>query len=163
MNGLGTFCGQTEAHFTLHGAVNSQNCRIWGIARIYVVYERSFHSDYICVWPCFEADFIPSPFFFEQSTSQGPQRCSITSSRYFYLLQQKVIHTLHQRQCLETMCKMLHHLTLHDKWLHCFGLTLEMNVLFHEGFLTAWSPPSPNIPVTSGSGNFLKIMSTEET
>ena len=38
-----------EAHFTLDGGVNSQNCRIWGSARLYVGHERSFHLDYICV------------------------------------------------------------------------------------------------------------------
>ena len=65
------FCSN-EAHFTLDGAVNSQNCRIWGSTRPFVVHECSLHSDYLCVWCGFTADFNFGPFFFEQNTSQGP-------------------------------------------------------------------------------------------
>ena len=61
-----------EAHFTLDGAVNSQNCRILGSARPYNVLKRSLHSDYIIAWVGFTADFILGPFFFEENTSQGP-------------------------------------------------------------------------------------------
>ena len=38
----------------------------------------------------FAADFILSPFSFEQNTSQGPQIYSITGSRYCNFLQQYV-------------------------------------------------------------------------
>ena len=67
----------------------------------------------ICEWHGFTADFILRPFFFEQNPSQVPQRCSITSSRYCYLLQQYVIPALREQQYLETEGKMVHHLTLH--------------------------------------------------
>ena len=52
-----------EAHFTLDGAVNSKNCRIWGSARPYAMHECSFGSDNICVWRGFADDFILGPFF----------------------------------------------------------------------------------------------------
>ena len=38
-----------EAHFTQNGAVNSQNFRIWGSARLYAVHKRSLHLDCITV------------------------------------------------------------------------------------------------------------------
>ena len=38
-----------ETQFTLDGAVNNQNCRIWCGACPYVVHERSLHSDYTTV------------------------------------------------------------------------------------------------------------------
>lgn len=91
-----------EAHFTLEGVVNTQNCRIWGTARPTVVHEESLHADYITVWCGFNADFILGPFFFEETTSQGPKRCSITGTRYCDLLQQKVIPALQDRQHLQT-------------------------------------------------------------
>ena len=56
-------------YFTLDGAVNSQNCRIWGSARPFVMYERSLHSDYFCICCGFTADFNFGPFFFEQNIS----------------------------------------------------------------------------------------------
>ena len=61
-----------EGHFTLDGAVNSQNCRVWGSERPYVVHERSLYSDYITVWCGFTVDFILGSFFFEQYTSKSP-------------------------------------------------------------------------------------------
>ena len=36
-----------EAHFTLNGEVNRNNCRIWGSALPCIVDERSLHSNYI--------------------------------------------------------------------------------------------------------------------
>ncbi|GBM14027.1 hypothetical protein AVEN_166208-1 [Araneus ventricosus] len=39
-----------EAHFTLYGAVHSQNCRLWGTASPIVAHEQSLHPDYITVW-----------------------------------------------------------------------------------------------------------------
>ena len=80
-----------EAHFTLDGAVNRQNSRIRPLLCMSVICIR------ICVWHGFTADFILGPFFSEQSTSQDPQRCSITSSRYCCLLQQYVIPALRER------------------------------------------------------------------
>ena len=77
----------------LDKAVSSQNSYIWGSALPYVVHECSLHSDYISVWYGFTADFILGPFFFEQNTSLGHQRCFITGSRYCNLLQQCVIPT----------------------------------------------------------------------
>ena len=69
-------------HFTLGGAVYSQNYPIWGSVHPYVVHERFLHSNYITVWYDFTADFIRGPFFFEQNTSQSPHGSSITSSHY---------------------------------------------------------------------------------
>ena len=60
-----------EAHFTLDGALNNQNCRI----RPYVEHEPSLHSDYIRVWCGFTADFIHSwsLFFRVEYFSRPPE------------------------------------------------------------------------------------------
>ena len=75
-----------ETQFTLDGAVNNQNCRIWCSACPYVVHERSLHSGYITVWCDFTAEFILRPFSFEQNTCKGPYRkhrdCSGTESKH---------------------------------------------------------------------------------
>ena len=91
-----------ETYFSVDGAVNSQNCLTWGSARLYVVHERSSHSDYITVWCGFKSDFILGRFFFEQNTSQSPKWCSITSSRYCNLFQKYIIPVLRQQQCSES-------------------------------------------------------------
>ena len=38
-----------EAHLTLEGAVNTQNCRKWGSAKPLVVHQRPLHSAYVTV------------------------------------------------------------------------------------------------------------------
>ena len=50
----------------------------------------------------FAADFILGRFFFVHNSSQVPQRCFITGSRYCNLLQLYVIRALRHRQCLQT-------------------------------------------------------------
>ena len=57
-----------EAHFTLEGAVNTQNCRIWGSTKPLVVHQRPLHSVYMTVWCGFTRSFIPGPFFFERGS-----------------------------------------------------------------------------------------------
>ena len=39
-----------EAHFTLGGYVNKQNCRIWGSENPHVIKERPLHPEKVTIW-----------------------------------------------------------------------------------------------------------------
>ena len=54
-----------EAHFTMDGFVNKQNCRIWGDENPRVIHEKSLHPQKVTVWCAFWANGIIEPFFFE--------------------------------------------------------------------------------------------------
>ncbi|GFV96991.1 uncharacterized protein TNCV_4352031 [Trichonephila clavipes] len=82
--------------------MNTQNFRIWGTSPPNILHQQPLHSDYVTAWSGLNAELILGPFFFETLTSQGPKRCSVTSPRYSELLQQQVIPTSQERQCLQT-------------------------------------------------------------
>ncbi|GBN86517.1 hypothetical protein AVEN_55259-1 [Araneus ventricosus] len=104
-----------DTNFTLDGVVNTQNCLIWGTVNPNVVHETSLHPDYITVWSDFSADFILCPFFFEENTPHGSQRCSITGARYCDLRQDLSFlpyrtrafrgYCLHSRWCTTSHCQ----------------------------------------------------------
>ena len=91
-----------EAHFTLEGAVNTQNCRIWGSTKPLIVHQRPLHSVYVTVWFGFTNTFILGPFFFERITPIEPVRCTVTSASYENILMQRVILPLHEHNWVET-------------------------------------------------------------
>ena len=97
-----------EAHFTLDGAVKRQIFRIWGSVSSLLCMSVIWIRIIFMYGVVLQLIFILGSFFFEQNTSQSPQRCSITKSRYCCLL------------------------------LHCFGLTLETKVLFQGVFGLHW-------------------------
>ena len=39
-----------EAHFTLDGYINKQNCRIWGAEKPQIIGERPQHPEKVTVW-----------------------------------------------------------------------------------------------------------------
>ena len=69
-----------EAHFTLEGAVNMQNCRIWGSTKLLIVHQQPLHSVYVTVWCGFTSTFILGLFFFERITPRGPVQCTVMSA-----------------------------------------------------------------------------------
>ena len=101
------------------------------------MHERSLHSD--AVWCGFTADFIIGLSFFDQNASQGPQRCSITGSRYCSLLQQYIILSLRQPQCLETTAFMQDGAVPHiaRQVTALFRIHFGDESVFSRGFLTA--------------------------
>ena len=52
-----------EAHFSLHGDVNTQNCRIWVTSNPHAYITKPLHSPHVTVWCSFTASFILGPFF----------------------------------------------------------------------------------------------------
>ena len=68
------FIMSDEAHFYLSGAVNKQNCRVWGEENPHATLERETQGAYATVW-CGVAEWgIIGPYFFEQ----GSRRVTIT-------------------------------------------------------------------------------------
>ena len=88
--------------FSLEGAVSTQNCRIWGSAKLLVVHRRPLHSAYKTMWYGFTSTFILGPFSLERITPRGPVRCTLTSASYKNILMQHVIHALLDCNCVET-------------------------------------------------------------
>ena len=82
-----------EAHCTLKGAVNTQNCRIriWGSTKPLVEHQWHLHSAYVTVWCGFTSTFILRPFLFEGIKPRGPVRCTVTFASYENILMQRVI------------------------------------------------------------------------
>ena len=75
-----------EAHFNLEGAVNTQNCRVWGSTKPLAVHQRPLHSAYVTVWCGVTSTFILGPLFFLRITPRGlvhssaPRRLQVTKT-----------------------------------------------------------------------------------
>ena len=54
-----------EAHFTLSGYINKQNCRIWCSENNQIIEERSLHPEKDTVWCALSSEGVIGPFFFE--------------------------------------------------------------------------------------------------
>ena len=91
-----------EAHFTLEGAVNTQNCRIWGSTKPLLAHQRPLHFAYVTVWCRFTSTFILGPFFFERITPMGRVLCTVTSASYENILMHCMISALQESNCVET-------------------------------------------------------------
>lgn len=68
-----------EAHFSLGGYVNKQNCRIWGSENPQVIVERPLHPPKVTVWCALWAGGVIGPYFFEDG--QG-RTVTVNSQRY---------------------------------------------------------------------------------
>ena len=88
-----------EAHFHLHGDINTHNCRIWADANSHVVHQIPLHSPKVTVWCGFTASFINGPYFYKVGRN-GLTTCSVNSDRYANMLENFVIPELQQRNCI---------------------------------------------------------------
>ena len=52
-----------EAHFTIHGDVNTHNCRIYVMSNLCESTQNPLHSPKITVWFGFTSYFMIGPFF----------------------------------------------------------------------------------------------------
>lgn len=90
-----------EAHFSLHGDVNTQNSRIWATSNPREYQSQPLHSPHITVWCGFTASFILGPFFFEEHCPvSGWKTCTVNAERYLTLLRDHVVPALQERHAL---------------------------------------------------------------
>ena len=68
-----------EAHFSLNGYVNKQNCRIWAAENPKAVHTVALHPDKVTVWCAFSAAGVIGPYFFE---NENGQRVTVNGNRY---------------------------------------------------------------------------------
>jgi len=68
-----------EAHFSLGGYVNKQNCRIWGSENPQVIEEMPLHPDKVTVWCALWSKGVIGPYFFEDANGQT---VTVNSERY---------------------------------------------------------------------------------
>lgn len=63
-----------EAHFTLSGGVNKQNCRIWGTENPHAIHEEPLHDQKVTVWAGVCAKTIIGPYFFKEGETVDGKR-----------------------------------------------------------------------------------------
>ncbi|GBL79723.1 hypothetical protein AVEN_18246-1 [Araneus ventricosus] len=83
-----------EAHFHIHGYVNTQNCRIWAKENPFGHLPVPLHSEKVTVWFRVKASFIVGQFFFEEIRPAGPVTCTVNGVCYESLLRNYVIAAL---------------------------------------------------------------------
>jgi len=72
-----------EAHFSLGGYVNKQNCRIWGSENPQVIEERPLHPEKVTVWCAFWSEGVIGPYFFENDDGTT---VTVNSERYGHMI-----------------------------------------------------------------------------
>ncbi|GFV29178.1 DUF4817 domain-containing protein [Trichonephila clavipes] len=87
-----------EAPFSLHGDVNSHNCRIWATSNPREYTQKPLHSPKVTAWCSYTGSFIIGPFFFEtQCPVNGWITETVNAQRYLTLLWKTVVPCLIQR------------------------------------------------------------------
>ncbi|GFW18470.1 uncharacterized protein TNCV_1184971 [Trichonephila clavipes] len=136
-----------KAHFHLSGTVNTHNCRVWDTENPRTFQEIPLHSPKVTVWCGFTATFILGPFFFEETTRNGPVTCTVTARRYKNMLENFVAPQMLQNQCLDSITFTQDGAPPH------IGLYVQQFLRQHftndrvisHAFLTAWPPRSPDL------------------
>jgi hypothetical protein len=72
-----------EAHFSLCGYVNKQNCRIWGSENPQVIEERPLHPEKVTVWCALWSEGVIGPYFFENDDGTT---VTVNSERYGHMI-----------------------------------------------------------------------------
>jgi hypothetical protein len=83
-----------EAHFTLSGCVNKQNCRFWASTNPHLLHESPLHSEKVTVWCAISAQHIIGPYFFENESGNA---VTVNGDRYRTMLQSFFLPGLHLR------------------------------------------------------------------
>ncbi|GBN44701.1 hypothetical protein AVEN_44808-1 [Araneus ventricosus] len=90
-----------EAHFHIHGYVNTQNCRIWAKENPFGNQPLPLHSEKVSMWCWFTVSFIVGPFLFEEVSPEGPVTCTVNGLCYECLLRNHVIPELQECTCMD--------------------------------------------------------------
>jgi hypothetical protein len=135
-----------EAHFHLHGGVNSHNAVIWAEENPHQVLQTPLHDEYVTVWCGFTADFIIGPYFFERPSSHGFTPLTVNGSRYYTMLAQFVVPALNSRHCLPGIIFQQDGAPPHIQTDVINLLRREFNgSVISRGFDLSWPPRSPDL------------------
>lgn len=137
-----------EAHFSLHGDVNTQNSRIWATSNPREYQTKPMHSPRVTVWCGFTAAFILGPFFFEESCpASGWKTCTVTAERYLTLLRNQVVPALQERHALPSVTFMQDGAPAHfAREVKAFLLdTFTEDRVISRGCKFEWPPRSPDL------------------
>ncbi|GBM50874.1 hypothetical protein AVEN_178143-1 [Araneus ventricosus] len=107
-----------EAHFSLHGDVNTQNSRICAMLNPREYLTKPLLSPHVTVKCGFTTSFILGPFFFEEHCPVSSWKtCTLTAKRYVALLRDHVV-----RYLSSPSCRMVPRPTLHvNSGCSCFN------------------------------------------
>lgn len=79
-----------EAHFTLSGSVNKQNCRFWGEENPHAVHQIPLHDQKVTVWAGVCSKTIIGPFFFKVGET-------VNGDRYRWMLAHSVLPEMREK------------------------------------------------------------------
>lgn len=82
-----------EAYFSMDGTVNRHNCVIWAYQNPKVNLTTKLHSEKVCVWMAFTAEYQLRPYFFESTVNQH---------NYTNMLREHVIPQLQNKEKMTT-------------------------------------------------------------
>ena len=77
-----------EAHFTVVGYVNKQNCNIWESEKPQVIEERPLHPDKVTVWCALWPENVIGPYFFENEDGTA---VNVNSERYGHMISDLIL------------------------------------------------------------------------
>jgi len=155
---LGNILFSDEAHFFLHGKVNSRNGRIWATENPHAAVEHSLHEMKVTVWCGFTSRFIIGPYFFDRQVEGELRTQTVSGTNYNELLVNYLAPRLNE-------LGIKNHITFQQDGapVHISKLCKEtLNYHFGEriisrGFPVAWPPRSPDFtPADYWLWGFLK-------
>lgn len=85
---LGNLVFSDEAHFHVHGGVNTQNCRYWSNENPHWFDDEPLHSPRVTVWAAIGCNVVIGPVFIEGN---------VTGVSYLSLLQQHLLPAMQPR------------------------------------------------------------------
>ena len=135
-----------EAHFYLHGGVNTHNSVIWTEENPHHIVQKPLYDQHVTAWCGFTADFIIGPYFFEHPTQGGHSTVTVNSSRYATLISNFVIPALSDRGRLQDVIFQQDGAPPHTQK----NVASLLRSVFREnliglGFGVEWPPRSPDL------------------
>lgn len=126
-----------EAHFYLHGDVNTQNMRYWSSENPRIIQEKPLHSPKVTVWMGIASFDIIGPYFFEETVNGDRYRDMLATFVVPELKRRRKCSTTWFQQDGATCHTATETITLLRKHFH--------NRIISRGCDFPWPPRSPDL------------------